>query len=85
MDTACFSVLSNAEHCNMVFFQKRWVFIIKQYFLPKSCNKVREQYEKQFPEANLLSNKAIICVICNFENEYSIDDLLYSGWLMFEV
>ncbi len=78
MGTACFSTLSNVECCKLVFSQKQQGFIIKYYFLTKLCNKVRKQYEKQFPDANLPSNKAINCVIRKFENEKAIDDLPHS-------
>ncbi len=44
-----------------------------------SLNIILENNEKQFPDANLLSNKAISHVIRKLENEYSIDDLLHSG------
>ncbi len=54
------------------------IHIITHYFLTELCNKVREQYEKQFPGGNLPSNKAISCVIHKSENEYFIDDLLHS-------
>ncbi len=76
---ACFSALLNVERCKMVFSWGQQVFIIEHYFLTKLCNKVRKQSELQSPGVNLSSNKVICCVICNFENEYSVDEFLCSG------
>ncbi len=59
MDAASLRVLSIVECCVMVFSQEQWAFIIKYYFYTESYNKVREQYEKQFPGTNLSRNKAI--------------------------
>ncbi len=78
-------MLSNVECCKIIFLQEQWVFIIKHYFLTKSCNKVKEQYEKLFPGATLLSNKAINHVIRKFENENFIDDSPHFGWLTVRV
>ncbi len=60
------------------FPREQRVFIIKHYFLTKSCNKVRQQYEEWISGANLQSNKTASHVICKFEKEYSIDDSPYS-------
>ncbi len=59
----------------MVFFQGQRLFIIKHYFLTKLRNKFRQQYEKQCPGAILSINK-----VCEFENEYSVDDA--TSWLV---
>ncbi len=75
-----FQRAANIEYCKKVFSWEQWVFIFKHYFLTKSCNEVREQYEKQFSGVNLPSNNAIGRVIRKFKNESSINSLLHSGW-----
>ncbi len=68
MDAICFSVLLNVKCYKIVFSLEQRVLVVKHYFFTKRCNKVKEQYEKQFPGANLPSNEDISHVIHKFEN-----------------
>ncbi len=56
------------------FFMKRVCFYIKAYCQMRLLNRVSLRFQGEFPVEMLPPNKTIPQIICNFKNQYTVND-----------